>query len=311
MSNALKTLLITGATGKQGGAVIDALLASPTAKFYPILALTRNPSSASATALARKSQTIKLIEGDLNDCPAIFRAANTPIWGVFSVQLPYGRGASPEIEERQGKALVDAALAHDAKHFVYASVERHGARSDTDPTNVPHFISKFNIEKHLERQTAANGSKMTYTILRPVPFMENMSPDFMGKMFAAMWKSALAPEKKIQLISTADIGYLSAQAFIHPDDPLYKNTAFSVAGDELTYDEAGTVYKKVVGSDMPSTFGFLGQALMWSVGDMGTMFRWINNPGFGADIAAVRKMHPRVMSFADWVGKKENGHVKA
>jgi uncharacterized protein YbjT (DUF2867 family) len=144
-----KTLLITGATGHQGGAVINALLHSSEApKNFTLLALTRNiHSSAATTALEAKPSAMKLIEGILNKPEAIFIPAATPIWGVFSAQNPKGRDASVEIEERQGKALVDAAFKHNVKHFVYASVDRHGARSDMDPTPVPHLASKYRVEK--------------------------------------------------------------------------------------------------------------------------------------------------------------------
>jgi len=145
-----KTPLITGATGHRGGAVINALLDTLEApKKFTLLALTRNIHSSAATALEAKSSAIKLIGGNLNASEAIFIRAATPIWGVFSVQNPMGCGASIEIEERQGKALVGAAIKHNVKHFVYTSVDRHGARSDTDPTHVPHFASKYRVEKYL------------------------------------------------------------------------------------------------------------------------------------------------------------------
>lgn len=174
-----KALLITGATGKQGGAVISALHGLPEAKQFTILALTRSPTSASAQSLRKKYSEVKFIAGDLNDCPAIFESAVKDagvknVWGVFSVQSPFGGGATPDSEEKQGKALVDASLAAGVQHFVYASVDRRGKNSDNDATNVPHFISKHNIEKHLESKCSGDG-KMGYTILRPTAFMENMT----------------------------------------------------------------------------------------------------------------------------------------
>lgn len=304
-----KALLITGATGKQGGAVINALLASPSSNDFTILALTRNTSSGSATALAKRSPNIKVVQGNLDDCAAIFKAAETPIYGVFSVQLPFGGGASPETEERQGKALVDAALANKVQHFVYASVDRGGENSASDPTNVPHFISKHNVEKHLEEKSA-NGSKMSYTILRPVAFMENLTPDFMGKMFGAMWKSSLGRDKKLQLISISDIGWFAVQAFIHPDDPQYKNTGISLAGDDLTFAEANEVFQKVVGSPLPATYEILGKGLMMMMADLGIMFKWIRDVGYKADIAALKKQDPELRSFADWLKKPESGFMK-
>ena len=84
-----RALLITGATGKQGGAVVKALLAANA--DFQILAVTRDAASPSAQRLASKSSRIKLIQGNLDDCDTIFKAAkaasNTPIWGVYSVQV--------------------------------------------------------------------------------------------------------------------------------------------------------------------------------------------------------------------------------
>ena len=177
-----KNLLITGATGKQGGAVISALLASRAAEDFVIYAVTRDPSSAAAKSLASNA-SVKIIQGNLDAPVALFQSAGVPIWGVFSVQIPMGSGQSPATEQRQGIELVDAAVSHGSvKQFVYASADRGGPRSASDPTNIPHFISKYNIEKHLEEQ--AKRVDMSYTILRPVAFMENLTDNFAGKSVA-------------------------------------------------------------------------------------------------------------------------------
>jgi nucleoside-diphosphate-sugar epimerase len=84
-----KALLITGATGKQGSAVINALLKANS--DFEIIALTRNTKSPSAQSLQQKSPKIKLISGNLDELDDVFRkaqqAAGKPIWGVFSVQV--------------------------------------------------------------------------------------------------------------------------------------------------------------------------------------------------------------------------------
>lgn len=170
-------VLITGATGKQGGAVVDALLESPEAQEFTILAVTRNPDSPSAQKL--KNRDVKIVTGDLNDVPSIFKNAKTvvdqPIWGVFSVQVPMGKGASGQTEEAQGKALVDGAVTNGVKMFVYTSVDRGGdEKSPDNPTEVPHFINKYNIEKHLVEKAKVAG--MDWCILRPVAFMDVGSP---------------------------------------------------------------------------------------------------------------------------------------
>ncbi len=86
----VRRILVAGATGKQGGAVVNALVANPPPYSHEILALTRNTESAAAKKLASKSNKITLLPGDLNDCQSIFTKAggNGSVWGVFSVQLP-------------------------------------------------------------------------------------------------------------------------------------------------------------------------------------------------------------------------------
>jgi uncharacterized protein YbjT (DUF2867 family) len=180
MANAV---LVTGATGKQGGAVIDALLSAPNISDLSIFALTRNAESGAARSLVIKApECIKLVKGDLNDCQAIFKAVSTPIKSVFCVSMPaLGPGAKSETEEVQGRALIDAALHNGVKHFVFTSVDRHGADSESQETDVPHFISKANIERHL-KETSAD-TQMSWTILRPTAFMDNIIPGFAGKVF--------------------------------------------------------------------------------------------------------------------------------
>lgn len=84
-----RALLVTGATGKQGGAVIKALQLRDTE--FRLLALTRDTSSRSARHLASKFPSVTLIQGNLNDTDSIFRnikaSTNFDIWGVFGVQV--------------------------------------------------------------------------------------------------------------------------------------------------------------------------------------------------------------------------------
>lgn len=294
-------ILVTGATGKQGGATVDDLISRPHSDFT-ILAVTRNPTSASANALAAKDKSIKIVKGDMNDVPSLFSAAKAThpnIWGVFSVQIPMGKGQSPESEERQGKALVDEAIKSGVKQFVYTSVDRHGEQSIHNPTHVPHFISKHNIEKHLIDQ--AKGTDMNYTILRPVAFMENFTPDLFGKLFSAAWRVGMPIDQPLQFVSTKDIGHVAAHAFRNPE--AYRNRALSLAGDELTYAQLNQVFKDKTGKGVPTTFGFLGSGLLWGVKEMGTMMDFFRDTGLAADIPALRKEFPGLKNLGDWIEK--------
>ncbi|RYP87838.1 hypothetical protein DL769_000430 [Monosporascus sp. CRB-8-3] len=301
-----KAILVTGATGKQGGATIDALLDAGALDRHRLLAVTRNPGSGAAKKLEAKGVTV--VQGDFSDIPGIFSNAKTAIgggddakvWGVFSIQTAMGKGASPELEEVQGKALVDAALSNNVKFFVYSSVDRGGERSFDNPTPVPHFISKYNIEHHLVDST--NTTDMQWTILRPTSFMENFTPGFGTKVMATAWKVAVK-EKPMQLISIRDIGWFAAQAFMRPGD--FAGRAISLAGDELTHSQASAVFKSKIGHELPETFRFLARFLLWYSADIGNMFRWLYTDGYGADMKALKAEHPGLLSWSEWLDQSD------
>jgi uncharacterized protein YbjT (DUF2867 family) len=293
------TILVTGATGKQGGAVIKALLASPDSKDIKIVALTRNAESPSAKALALQApEQIKLLAGDLKDPIAIFANAPEKIKKVFFVSLPdmspMSDGSSEEVK---GKALIDASLEHGVGHFVYTSVDRHGSDSDANDTDVPHFYRKANVEKYLKE--TCKGTQMQWTILRPTAFMENVAAGFAGKVFPTAWKVGLPPGTKLQLIATADIGYFGAQALLHTKE--FAGRAIGLAGDDLTFEEANAIFREQVGSDIPTTYGIVGSALLWAIKDVGLMFKFWKETGYAADIKSLREEYPGLLSFKDWL----------
>lgn len=292
----LRRCLITGATGKQGGAVIEALLRSPPNPPIEILAVTRNPSSAQAQALASKPN-VKLVKGDLDDSNGIFKNAGGNVWGVFSVQLPPMTKDAGAIETKQGCDLIDAALANSVKHFVYTSVDRGGPNSDHDPTNVPHFASKHKIEQHLRDMTAKDGGKMGWTILRPVAFMDNMNPGFFGTVFATSW--ATLGEKKLQLVSTHDVGEFGALAFKDPEK--FHNKAITLVGDEITQKEGDVIFQKIYDRPMPTTYSFVSSILMWGVKELGVMFQWFKDVGYGGDTGECRRLNPDMQTLEKWL----------
>lgn len=213
------------------------------------------------------------------------------------LQVAIGDGANVQREEKQGKALVDAAVNNGVTHFVYSSVDRGGPKSDKDPTNVPHFASKFAVEQHLFKKSS--GTKMTWTVLRPVGFYENLVPGFLGKVFSTSWRVNLKPEKTLQLVATSDIGYFAAEAFLNPAEN--KNKSISIAGDELTYRQYKNVFEAKTGQTLPTTYGFLAALINWLVKDLGLMFIWFGKVGYEADIPTLKRAYPDLKDFGTWL----------
>jgi len=314
-----KAILITGATGKQGGSVLRQLATHPSSPQYTFLAATRNPSSPSALRLKEKYPGVVIpIQGNLDDVPALFktardalRAADKPekVWGVYSVQVSMGSGVTFDGEIKQGCDLVDESVKEGVSHFVYSSVDRGGnEKSWTNETTIPHFQTKHRIEKHLVQQAGKQGEKMGWTILRPVAFMDNLEPGFQSKIFLAALKGGLGENgKPLQWVSVDDIGLFAANAFREPER--FNARAIGLAGDELTVEELSGCFERVTGHPAGITYGFLGAALRWGIKEMGTMIEWFRTDGYGVDVAALRREEPELCDFERWL-RERSGWAK-
>ncbi|AEO68400.1 935af2a5-7818-4ce4-82e9-f8eff2518578 [Thermothielavioides terrestris] len=292
-----QNILVVGATGKQGGAVVKALLGLPEGSTcFHILALTRNAQSERAKALVdAHNGSVELIEGDSTVPKPIFDSRpKGSIAGIFIVTTP-GRIS----EELQAVPLIDVAVDHGVKHIVFSSVDRGGDEKSWDhPTTIKHFRAKHHIEVYLRDKAEQTGSNFTWTILRPVAFLDNMNPGMMCAMFTAMWTAALSPDRKLQLVAVRDIGLFAAQAFSEPGK--WAGRAVGLAGDELTLAEAREKFEKVTGKPLPQTWTILGRAVLWGVRDVGNMFAFFEKHGYGVDIAARRQEVP-MLDFETWL----------
>ncbi len=224
------------------------------------------------------------------------------MWGVFSVQV------NSDDEERHGKAMVDAAASHGVQHFVYSSGDRGGPeKSNFDPTNVKNFAAKYNIEKHLVAQATLSPQKMTYTILRPVTFFENLTADVHGKGFTRMWEQL--GTKKLQFVSTVDIGWFAASSFLNPAE--HASAAITIVGDELTQPEADVIFKEVTGQSMPIAPCLIANTVKLVLRDsVGDMFRWFGENGYGGSVEACRKTYPPIQDFRAWIGENKGRWAK-
>jgi uncharacterized protein YbjT (DUF2867 family) len=274
-----KIILVTGATGKQGGAVADHLLKNG----WAIRVLTRDPGKPAAKHLTERGAEV--VKGDLDDCDSVRRALSG-CYGVYAVQTFWEVGVEGEI--RQGKALADDAKAAGVRHFVYSSV----GSADQD-TGIPHFDSKWQIEEHIR------SLDLPHTIIRPVWFMDNFnSPDFRRSILRGELALPLRPDKPLQMVAVNDIGAFAALAF---DDPQrWNHRAFDLAGDELTLPEVASMISQVIGLTVSYHVMPMSQAEAQSR-EMAVMFRWFNELGYQADIQGLRRLYPELLTFGAWM----------
>lgn len=286
-----RSVLVTGATGHQGGAVIRHMLP----RGWKLRALTRNPASHAAKELAR--QGVEVVAGDLED-PGSLAAATKGVYGVYSVQDFWAVGARREVQ--QGKNLADAARKAGVAHFVFSSVGGAERKSGID-----HWESKWEVEQHIR------GLGLPATMLRPVAFMENYYIDqveigiLKGKLM-----DPIRGDKPYQTIAADDIGGYVALAFSRPSEFIGKE--LEIAGSELTNLQAAEVFSRVLGK--PVKFRKLPMPVVrLALGkEFYRMFRWFNESGFKADIAALRRSYPetRLRSLEEWL-RDEGWHKRA
>jgi len=274
-------ILVTGATGQQGGAVARELLRRGRA----VRALVRDADKPAARELEAAGAV--LVVGDLDDSASLKEALNG-VHGVFSVQTFLGEGGVVA-EERQGRALADAAQAAGVEHFVYSSVSAADSAG-----SVPHFASKARVEAHLKELG------LPLTVLRPAFFIDNYaffgpSADDQGELVLAQ---ALLPETRLQMIATRDIGVFAANAFDQPE--AYLGRTVEIAGDELTGDQIAAAFAQ--GTGRPVRFQPVPVEQLASFNkELGAMFEFFNVHTFTADLDALRTEHPGLTSLADWI----------
>ncbi|MFF5413979.1 MULTISPECIES: NmrA/HSCARG family protein [Streptomyces] len=281
----MSRILVTGATGLQGGAVARELVGRGRA----VAALVRDPAAGRARALADLG--VELVRGDLDDESSL-RAALEGFHGLFAMQnfmTPAGLGG----EVRQGRALARAAKAAGVGHVVYTSVG--GAERES---GVPHFDSKRGIERYLA------GTRVPLTVLRPTFFMDNFAahgPELVDGSLVV--RLALKPDTRVQFIAVQDIGFFAAEAFDRPQ--AYVGRSVEIAGDALTATEIAEAF--AARSGLPARFEELSldavahNPYIPNAPDIALMFEWFQEHGYRADIAALRAEHPGLQSFATYL----------
>jgi uncharacterized protein YbjT (DUF2867 family) len=276
-----RTILITGITGNQGGAVAQALQGAG----FHLRGLTRTPDSPRAAALA--GQGIEIVKCDLDD-EAALRRSLAGAWGVFGVQNQGEAGVAGE--EAQGKRL--AALAREAgvEHYVYTSVG-----SAHKQTGIPHFDNKWRIE-----ETVRGLGFPSHVILRPVFFMENLLAPFSLQGSTLAW--ALGKDTKLQMIAVDDIGWFGARAFT--DAATLNRREIDLAGDVRTMPQAAEVLTEALGRPITFAQAPIEQVRQFNQ-DLATMLEWFERVGYSSDIAGLEREFGRTLTkLPDWARRQ-------
>ena len=274
-----KLVLITCATGKQGGATLRHLAKRG---GFKLRAMTRKPDSDAAKAAAALGAEV--VTADLDDAASLSRVL-ADVWGVYAVQNTWEAGVAKE--EVQGKLLAKLAREKGVQRFVYASVG-----SAHKKTGIPHFENKLRVEEVVK----ALGFP-SYAIIRPVYFMENLLTPW--ALNGDKLVGGLSPDVKLQMIASDDIGKFGAKAFTDADQ--LKDVAFDIAGDAVTMPEAAAAVSPLVGKTL--TYQQIPiAAIRQNSEDVALMTEWFQSTGYSADIAGQEKRYGiRALTLAEWV----------
>ncbi|TNY21764.1 NAD(P)-binding protein [Rhodotorula diobovata] len=270
-------VVVIGATGAQGGSVVQHLVGSD--KNYQIVAVTRDTTKPASKALA--DQGVKVVSANVDsrdDLDRVFKGANI----VFAVtnfweHMNFGK----EVED--GKRIVDAAKAAGVSHFIWSGLEPVSQVSG----------GKY---KHAVITTYARESGLPTSIVQAASYMQNFEtllaprkqPD--GSLVFAV---PMTPQSKIALLDTkADYGayvreVIEGESFGPGSDVL-------ACAEELSLEEIVSQFNEVTGAkatyhqlahdDFLAVAGPAGQEIL-------EMLLWFQDFGYfgGKDIAPSQK----------------------
>jgi uncharacterized protein YbjT (DUF2867 family) len=273
-----RVILVSGATGQQGGTVARNLLG----RGFAVRALTRDTQKAAAKNLADLGAEV--VGGDLEDRASIDRVLDG-VYGVFSVQQFFEAGYEGEV--RQGVLLADAAMDAGVEHLVYSSVG-----SAHRETGIPHFESKWEVEEHVR------ASGVPYTVLRPVYFMQNW--EWMREpILGGTLPQPLDPDKPLQMIDAEDIGVFAAMAF--DDLETWIGREVDLAGEEMTMPEIAGTFSRVIGRNV-DYFRVPWEGFEEQMGEeSAVMYGWFNDHGYEANIGVLKDEYPGLVSLEQYL----------
>jgi uncharacterized protein YbjT (DUF2867 family) len=276
-----RVVAVTGATGRQGGAVARHLLSAG----WQVRAITRRPHGPAAHALAAVGADVVAADMmNISELVHAFRDAH----GVYSVQnfLPGG----VEAEITQGCNVADAAKTAAVQHVVYGSA---GPR--TTDTGIASWDSKLTVQAHLRALA------LPLTVLRPTAFMELMTDkDFFPPVSTwSLMPKLMGAHRPLGWICVDDLGAIAARAFAEPDR--FVGAELDLTADVQSIAQCRQLWQDVYGRPPRRLPMPLWMFKRFADKDLITMWRWLGATPVEFDPTPTRQLLPTALTVRQWL----------
>ncbi len=298
-------ILVTGATGKQGGSVVRALLQAG----RTVRAMTRDTSSAAAQALA--AQGVEVVKGDFNDSASL-HAAMDGVLGVFSMQMS-SQPSDPETEITTGRALLQAASRAGVDTVVHTSVARAGDQKNFVGWDEGRWDPVYWNEKAAVIEMVKAAGFRHWTVLKPSLIMENLLPPMVNYMFPTLGdrgvlESGINADTRLDWIAAKDIGAFAAAAFADPER--FHGHEIDLAAECTTLPAIADKISNATGKPV-SAVTFSEEDMLKQGYDPRYIesHLWDNVEGYKVDLDAVRKWGLPLTSLDDFIAQNRDKFI--
>jgi uncharacterized protein YbjT (DUF2867 family) len=279
-----RTVAVTGATGRQGGAVARHLLAAG----WRVRAVTRRPGRPAARALAALGADV--VRADMTDTDGLVHAFRD-VHGVYSVQNFMPDGTDAEIT--QGRNVADAAALAGVQHVVYGS-----AGTGATDTGIASWNSKLAVQAHME------SLGLPVTVFRPMAFMELMTDKgfFPPVSTWSLMPRLIGEDRPVGWICLDDLASIAAIVFAEPDR--FVGTELSLASDVQSIAQCRRVWADVHGKPPRRVPMPVWMFTRFVDRDLVTMWRWLRTAQFDIDPTPTRNLLPTARTVQEWLSSR-------
>jgi uncharacterized protein YbjT (DUF2867 family) len=285
-----KIILVTGATGAQGGSVARHLLQE--GKFA-VRCLTRNPDSPRAVAL--QTAGAEVVRGDFDDFTSL-SLAMSGVYGVFGVTNFWEHF---EHEYQQGKNLILAVVANKVDYFIYSSLPP-AAKISKGRFKLPHFDIKADLEDY------ARSLKPDSAFVHVAGYYENFSSFCLPQIAedGNYYLQLPQGDTRYASVSVEDIGGVVRTMFSHPD--VYKKRVVGIVGADMHCNDYAAIMSEVL--DKTIRYAHISQEEYAALGfpgadELANMYTYnrLHIPNREIDLIESYGLHPAMQSFRKWM----------